>query len=160
MSVSFLLKLETKFHTHTRPQAKDNIDNWGNPCTLIPVSCVRAVCSHGGVGGGEWGAEHIITMQKVEGREDVSTCVLTCDCNGICYQCLRFHRFAVYLYFNCKWVFTRWQCYYNKTQHTNNTHHTKISHIIQNNTTIKRNTVHKIHTQLTPYTVWKYNAVA
>jgi hypothetical protein len=29
------------------------------------------------------------------------------------------------IYFNCKWVFTRWQWYYNKTQHTNNTHHTK-----------------------------------
>jgi hypothetical protein len=31
-------------------------------------------------------------------------------------------------------------------------HNTQITHIIQNNTTIKRNTVHKIHTQLTPYT--------
>jgi hypothetical protein len=32
----------------------------------------------------------------------------------------------VYIFiFNCKWVFTRWQWYYNKTQHTNNTHHTK-----------------------------------
>jgi hypothetical protein len=30
-----------------------------------------------------------------------------------------------FIYFNCKWVFTRWQWYYNKTQHTNNTHHTK-----------------------------------
>jgi hypothetical protein len=31
----------------------------------------------------------------------------------------------IIIYFNCKWVFTRWQWYYNKTQHTNNTHHTK-----------------------------------
>jgi hypothetical protein len=31
----------------------------------------------------------------------------------------------VIIYFNCKWVFTRWQWYYNKAQHTNNTHHTK-----------------------------------
>jgi hypothetical protein len=31
----------------------------------------------------------------------------------------------IYIYFNCKWVFTLWQWYYNKTQHTNNTHHTK-----------------------------------
>jgi hypothetical protein len=39
---------------------------------------------------------------------------------------------AIYnIYFNCKWVFTRWQWYYNKTQHTNNK-------------TIKRNTEHKI----------------
>jgi hypothetical protein len=42
--------------------------------------------------------------------------------------------------------FTRWQWYYNKTQHTNNTHHTKITHIIKNNTTIKRNTVHTMNT--------------
>jgi hypothetical protein len=32
---------------------------------------------------------------------------------------------VVIVYLNCKWVFTRWQWYYNKTQHTNNTHHTK-----------------------------------
>jgi Ca2+/Na+ antiporter len=29
------------------------------------------------------------------------------------------------LYLNCKWVFTRWQGYYNKARHTNNTHHKK-----------------------------------
>jgi hypothetical protein len=34
-------------------------------------------------------------------------------------------RVFIIIYFNCKWVFTRWQWYYNKTQHTNNTHHTK-----------------------------------
>jgi hypothetical protein len=26
---------------------------------------------------------------------------------------------------NLKWIFTQWQWYCNKTQHTNNTHHTK-----------------------------------
>jgi hypothetical protein len=31
----------------------------------------------------------------------------------------------LFIYFICKWVFTRWQWYYNKTQHTNNTHPTK-----------------------------------
>jgi hypothetical protein len=31
----------------------------------------------------------------------------------------------IIIYLNYKWVFTRWQCYYNKTQHTNNTYHTK-----------------------------------
>jgi hypothetical protein len=31
---------------------------------------------------------------------------------------------VVYIYFNCKWVFTRWQWYYNKTQHTSH----KITH--------------------------------
>jgi hypothetical protein len=25
----------------------------------------------------------------------------------------------IIIYFNFKWVFTRWQWYYNKTQHTN-----------------------------------------
>jgi hypothetical protein len=43
----------------------------------------------------------------------------------------------IFIYFNCKWSFTRWQCYYNKTQHTNNTHHTK------QHTTLKQNTTHK-----------------
>jgi hypothetical protein len=37
--------------------------------------------------------------------------------------------------------FTRWQWYYNKTQHTN-------THITQNNTTLKQNTAHK-----TPQTI-------
>jgi hypothetical protein len=32
---------------------------------------------------------------------------------------------ARHIYFNCKWVFTWWQWYYSKTQHTNNTHDTK-----------------------------------
>jgi hypothetical protein len=32
---------------------------------------------------------------------------------------------AYYYLRNCKWVFTRWQWLYNKTQQTNNTHHTK-----------------------------------
>jgi hypothetical protein len=36
----------------------------------------------------------------------------------------------IIIYFNCKWVFIRWQWYYNKTQQTNNT-------------TIKWNTAHK-----------------
>jgi hypothetical protein len=29
----------------------------------------------------------------------------------------------IIIYFYCKLVFTRWQWYYNKTQHTNNAHH-------------------------------------
>jgi glycosidase len=29
--------------------------------------------------------------------------------------------FFIIIYFNFKWVFARWQWYYNKTQHTNNT---------------------------------------
>jgi hypothetical protein len=37
---------------------------------------------------------------------------------------------------NCKWAFTRWQWYYNKTQHKN-TRHTKY------HTTLKQNTKHK-----------------
>jgi hypothetical protein len=31
----------------------------------------------------------------------------------------------ILFYLNYKWVFTRWQWYYNKIQHTDNTHHTK-----------------------------------
>jgi hypothetical protein len=42
------------------------------------VSGLRAVCSHGGGGGGdgEQDAEHVITMLKVKGDEDASTCIL------------------------------------------------------------------------------------
>jgi hypothetical protein len=41
---------------------------------------------------------------------------------------------------NCKWVFTRWQWYYNKTQHTN-------THITQNNTPCSNKTQHtELHT--------------
>jgi glucan phosphoethanolaminetransferase (alkaline phosphatase superfamily) len=36
----------------------------------------------------------------------------------------------IIIYFNCKWVFTRWQWYYNETQHTNNTQH-KLNKITQ-----------------------------
>jgi hypothetical protein len=39
----------------------------------------------------------------------------------------------IIIYLNCKWVFIRWQWYYNKTQHTNNTNNTPHS----NNTTHK-----------------------
>jgi hypothetical protein len=41
-------------------------------------------------------------------------------------------KLVLFIYFNCKWVFTRWQCFYSKTQHTKNTqpsnktHHTKL----------------------------------
>jgi uncharacterized protein YxeA len=34
----------------------------------------------------------------------------------------------IFIYLKCKWVFTRWQWYYNKTHHTN-------TYITQNNTT-------------------------
>jgi hypothetical protein len=43
-------------------------------------------------------------------------------------------------YLNYKGVFTRWQWYYNKTQHTNNTHRTQTKHSIQNYTNNKRHT--------------------
>jgi hypothetical protein len=42
-----------------------------------------------------------------------------------------------FIYFNCKYVFTQWQRYYNQTQHTNKIHHTKW------HTTLKQNTAHK-----------------
>jgi hypothetical protein len=47
-----------------------------------------------------------------------------------------------YYYLNCKWVFTRWQWYYNKTQHKNNTHHTQTKHSTQNYTDNKGHTTH------------------
>jgi amino acid permease len=43
----------------------------------------------------------------------------------------------IIIYFKCKWVFTLWRWYYNKTQHTNNTHHTK------QHTTLKQSRAHK-----------------
>jgi hypothetical protein len=43
----------------------------------------------------------------------------------------------IIIYLNCKWGFTWWQWYYNKTQHTNNTHHTKL------HTVMKQNTAHE-----------------
>jgi hypothetical protein len=57
----------------------------------------------------------------------------------ICKRCVRSYNFTqlqygfinyyyfITIYFNCRWDFTRWQWYYNKTQYKNNTHH-------QNNT--------------------------
>jgi hypothetical protein len=45
--------------------------------------------------------------------------------------------FLIIVYFNCKWIFTWWQWYYNKTLHTNNTHRTK------QHTTLKQNRAHK-----------------
>jgi hypothetical protein len=47
-------------------------------------------------------------------------------------------------------VFTRWQWYYNKTQHTHNTSH-KITHTLKQNTTHKttqaiKDTLHKMNT--------------
>jgi hypothetical protein len=31
--------------------------------------------------------------------------------------------FFIFIYFDCEWAFTQWQCYYNKTQHTQPTSH-------------------------------------
>jgi ABC-type nickel/cobalt efflux system permease component RcnA len=45
---------------------------------------------------------------------------------------------------NCKWVFTRWQWYYNKTQHTSHkiTHQAQTKHSTQNYTHNKGHTTH------------------
>jgi hypothetical protein len=45
-------------------------------------------------------------------------------------------------------IFTRWQWYYNKTQHTNNTshkitHHPQTKHFTQNYTNTERHATHK-----------------
>jgi hypothetical protein len=48
----------------------------------------------------------------------------------------------LFIYLNCKGGFTRWQWYYNKTQHTNNTHHTQTKHSTQNYTDNKGHTTH------------------
>jgi hypothetical protein len=44
------------------------------------------------------------------------------------------------IYLNCKWVFTQWQWYYNKTQDTN-------THVTQNNTPRSNRTLHTKHTK-------------
>jgi hypothetical protein len=53
----------------------------------------------------------------------------------------------LFIYLNCKWVFTQWQLYYNKTQHTNNTshkitHHTQTKHSTQIYTNNKGHITH------------------
>jgi hypothetical protein len=58
----------------------------------------------------------------------------------------------LFIYLNCKWVFTRWQWYYNKTQHTNT-----VTHITQNNTP-HSNTAHKT-TQTIKDTLHKMNTM-
>jgi hypothetical protein len=35
-----------------------------------------------------------------------------------------FHVFYFVIIIDCKWIYTRWQWWYNKTQPQNNTHHT------------------------------------
>jgi hypothetical protein len=54
----------------------------------------------------------------------------------------RFFNFIIY--FNCKWVSTLWQSYYNKTQHT--------SHKITQRSNETQHT--NLRTQYTPYTKW------
>jgi hypothetical protein len=44
---------------------------------------------------GEADVEHVITMQKVKGEEDASTCLVAGDYNGICYLCVCFHQLTV-----------------------------------------------------------------
>jgi hypothetical protein len=66
----------------------------------------------------------------------------------LCYVGLRQRNtlFFIIIYLNCKWVFTRWQWYYNKTQHTThitqNNHHTQTKHSTQNYTNNKGHTTH------------------
>jgi hypothetical protein len=47
----------------------------------------------------------------------------------------------LFIYFNCKWVFTLWQWYYSKSQYTNKTPRSN-KHIIQNYTNNKGHTTH------------------
>jgi hypothetical protein len=56
----------------------------------------------------------------------------------------------IIIYFKCKWVSTRWQWYYSKTQHTNYTlhkitHHAETKHSTQNYTNNKGDTTHNEH---------------
>jgi hypothetical protein len=72
--------------------------------------------------------ETLIGVNSFKWRDKPST---------ICYRgvfCFIYYYFIVFIiYFNCKWVFTRLQWYYNKTHHANNTNHTK------QHTTLKQN---------------------
>jgi hypothetical protein len=45
-----------------------------------------------------------------------------------------YKRLLLFIYVNCKWVFIRWQWYYNKTQHTNKHTSHKITHHAQTKT--------------------------
>jgi hypothetical protein len=60
----------------------------------------------------------------------------------------------IIVYFDCKWVFTRWQWYYNKTLNTNNTQHTQTKHSTQNYTNDKGRIKHNAYKEntLTPTT--------
>jgi hypothetical protein len=60
----------------------------------------------------------------------------------------RFLKLCIIIYFNCKWVFTRWQWYYNKTQHTNNTSHTTMKRNTACKTTHTINTLHRMNTTI------------
>jgi hypothetical protein len=57
----------------------------------------------------------------------------------------------IVIYFSCKWIFARWQWYYNKTQHTKMhvshkiTHHAQIKYSTQTCKTIKE-TLHSVDT--------------
>jgi hypothetical protein len=77
-------------------------------------------------------------------------------CCGLDPQAQQFYTgplFLFIIYFNCKWAFTRWQWYYNKTQR----HNAQMTHITQNNTPPSNKTQHtKLHKQQrTHYTQWK-----
>jgi hypothetical protein len=75
----------------------------------------------------------------------------------VCRACFRylFHIIIIIItYFNCKWGFTRWQWYYNKTQHTAHkiTHHTQTKHSTQNYTNSKGHTTHNEYNENTTTT--------
>jgi hypothetical protein len=59
----------------------------------------------------------------------------------------------IIIYLNCKWDFTPWQWYYNKTQHTKIhishkiTHHAQTKHSTQNYTNNKGHIAHNDTTQ-------------
>jgi hypothetical protein len=62
-------------------------------------------------------------------------------------MCCRKSFILLFIYLNCKWVFTRWQWYYNKKQHTNNTKYTTLKQKTAHKTTqAKKDTLDKMNT--------------
>jgi hypothetical protein len=87
-------------------------------CSLCNVICLL-LC------GEELGLYSVYTTcrwprNRVETWVRIKKSLLTLDRYYYCYY-----------YLNCKWVFTRWQWYYNKTQHTNNTPHSNKTPCVQ-----------------------------
>jgi hypothetical protein len=109
-------------------QKSGGVVSWRKPKkdihTPVPLCSQRISCVTPDLTGGSVVRSQRITASALaQNFTDWVTeqCVVGC---GVFHGALNMGTIFI-ISFNCKWVFTRWQWYYNKTQHTNNTHHTK-----------------------------------